>query len=377
MGARFGKLRHRWRLAVFLLLFVASGTAGVVLYRNSRPVSVNLLVESGRPKIDIFVSDPAAVVSLSVEVGGRSDPLTAGLDASEAAIYATVTPSKPRANVDFLVFVQGRASAAHAITVPNYFPGSLKPKGIMAFPGNELNLSAGENKLGHYLTTVRVPGVVRASDGELQAQMPILNYLYLPHQVGFTAHGCVSATGGSVQPFAPNEINWTPHRVLAPSCGPSAVFRSVQKTFYSPTRLVSREQLDANTSGYQILNNIPTGGGTVVAQTADWQGGADLAPSITAVRSGVQDARSQNAFFSGVALAIAGAALIAALQERKEPEEELNEKAAEQTEEERRKQRSPSPSPRPPEPTSAAKMTRPHRVRRAVARRRHRRRRKG
>lgn len=305
----------------FGVLFALLGAVGLVLYDESKPVSVNLLVKTSRPKIDVFVSDPRATVKLSVEVGGPSSALAPDLTTHEAAIYVSVIPPTPTETVFLLVFLQGDATDTRASLVSNYFdvPGQ-RPRKMSIFAANTaLNFAGPETKLGHYLTTVKVPGVFRSADGELQAQLPILNYLFLPHAQQFVARSCDLTDAQTTQPFTPDVINWTGARLSVPSCGPRTVFRPNEKAFYSPSNLISREQLDVNTGGYQILEDIPTGGGTAVAETADWEGVADLAPAITAVRPNVQEGRSRNSFLAGVVLAIAGAALIAALQEVRRP----------------------------------------------------------
>ena len=314
------KLPREWRLLAFVALFALSGIAGALLYKSSRPVSPDLLVKSDRPKIDVFVSDPSAAVVLTLEVGGPSDHLLAGSSSNYGALYIHVKPKTLGKNVYFLVTLKGDTYDRFASPVNNYLPNRHNPLPIATFTGNTaLNLTGPELTLGHYLTTLRLPHVVRSAHGEIQAQLPILNYLYIPYDSQFVASGCDLADGSATEPFTPSQVNWTSERVPASPCGPPSVFRPDEKAFYSPTTLQSREQLDVDASGYQILTDSPTGAGTVVSQTAQWQGRADLAPSFTAVKSSVQDERSRNSFFAGVALAIAGAALIAALQERRRP----------------------------------------------------------
>jgi hypothetical protein len=308
-----------WRIVVFVALFVISAVAGAVLYGKSHPVSLAPLAQKHRPAIDIFVSDPSATVTLSVEVGGGSDPLTPGLRTNEAAMFVKVHPPTARENVYFLIFIQGAASDPAARTVPNYLgiPGEHEPHQMLVYAGNTAeNLMGEETKLGYPLTRLRVPNVLHASSDTIQAELPVLNNLYLPHAPKFTASGCDLATATRTQSFVPAQINWTPGIVPARSCGPASFARPNVKTFYSPTTLRSLEQLDVDLSGYQILSDLPTGGGTVVSRTAGWREEADLAPSLSAVRPSAQDIRSRNGFLAGIALAIAGAALIAALQER-------------------------------------------------------------
>jgi hypothetical protein len=304
------------RLAIFVVLMLGSVVLGLVLYGRSKPVTVNLLVKASRPKIDVFVSDPRAAVRFTVRVGGLG---TGG--PHEAAVYATVAPPTPKERVFLLIFVQGDATGHFVQRVKDYFGVSgVATKTIPVFSASTaLNPAGPETEDGHYLMTLKIPDVFRSSSGELQAQMPILNYLYLPGDAQFVAHGCELVDAGPNQPFAPDLVNWSHHRIPAPSCGPRSVLRSTQKVFYSPSRLTSRETLAVNTSGYQILENVPTGAGTAVAATAKWEGTSDLAPAITAVRPSLQEARSRNAFLAGIVLAIAGAALIAALQEVRRP----------------------------------------------------------
>jgi hypothetical protein len=316
-------VKERWRQGVFATLCLVSVLGGLYWYQKSKPIQIPPDIFINHNTVNVYVSDPAAAVTLTVAVYPALS--------YNASIYISIRPPHPNEVVSWLVTVDvDKPKAQGATALPTYHnrtPGSWTSetvyKGSTSTQSNSSSLKVNTIMVGSYNSDW---GYRFFSNGTFVAIPPFIETGSHPWEVypGELAYVLESSADGRA-PKSPHSQALVDTTDEPPGPIDKDVAGAITKeAFYVPTSLTAIAQLGVGNTfdDYQSLQAEPTAGlFDPIQNTLTWRADNSLDGIETAVSSSAEDARSNESFFAGIALAIAAAAGIAFLQERPRKQE--------------------------------------------------------
>jgi hypothetical protein len=319
-------LKNQWLILVLASLFVVSAVLGVEFYNSAAPPKIGLESLPAPGAVDVFVSDPSARASLTVQVSSSTPPPMPGQapDSAQwmATIFLRVVPSSPSERVRWIVeFENVNGAGSSADRLPVVYPPTRSPSTIQIFEGasgrgivNPKNPEG--SSLGEFLNRS-----VQISRGDLVVRMPELapSSALSPLEAGVPIIGVEDqATGGVPAPpvFSPGGTLTNEGLVYPDYLGhfPDLPKGKVLTKYYMPQAIATTDQLNVPLADYQTLSNYPSNS-SLTPGGVTWQSAGELSPALTAEEDGLSESRADRDFIAGVFLAIAAATLIALLQE--------------------------------------------------------------
>ncbi len=335
-----------WRVLVFLLLALASLVVGFIFKTATSPIETAQSIGEATPganEINVFTSDPGAHVKCAVVVvGGQGKSQQVGL-------YLKIEPSAPGLPVNWIATVNGPAQQAPSADgtytlestispIPPYGEPLPPPSLITVLSGNLQTIQDRhlEEPQSSQLGLTRVGQLTvfpfeRSAVGQYAARYPSLEADALSSE----RYQVDVATAPLPPGAAPQPAAFTPP-ILAISAphpiGESSTFDAVSPTerdyptqplvgapFFVPTDISTNELV---LGGSELLRDSQTN--SMVPSDAQergddllWQATGALQPSISTTAIDYLETRSAHDFYAGIAFAVAAAAIIALLQERR------------------------------------------------------------
>ena len=317
-----------WRIPAFAAVF---GVA-LLLGLNWKHAGEQPQDTLRRPQvIQVFVSDPSALVQLSTVIAyqeGSDHPH------SVEELYLNIVPHTQGEDVDWAV-VSLRAP------IDNGAPAELSygtepqvsPERAWVVYGDQASLNAdpsvlgtdplaSENAFGHFIGgTASIGPVAISKGGEFFAHLPAMG-LQLPPQPGINMMLAPERTGRT------QVIDELPSLKLGAKAGSMNPldYTVTQKNaepfglpFSTPNDLTTNAFLELPRSESSLVNyhvdSVSPVNGSLQGLNFAWVGGTIMEPTVSASDPASVQARSNDDFLAGVALAVAAAALIALIQE--------------------------------------------------------------
>jgi hypothetical protein len=316
-------VKERWRQSVFATLCLVSVLACFYWYQKSKPIQVPPDIFINHNTVNVYVSDPAAAVTLTVAVYSALS--------YNASIYISIRPPHPNEVVSWLVTVDVDKSEAQGATEVSTYrngtPGSWTSetvyKGSTSTQSNSSSIRVNTIIVGSYNSDW---GYRFFSNGSFAAIPPFIETGSYPWELYPGEPAYVLETGADGRaPKSPHSQALVDITDEPPGPIDKDVAGAITKeAFYVPASLTAVAQLDVGNTfdNYQPLQAEPTAGlFDPIKNTLTWTADNSLDGIETAVSSSAEDARSNESFFAGIALAIAAAAGIAFLQERPRKQE--------------------------------------------------------
>jgi hypothetical protein len=275
--------------------------AGVWLFENGKTPSPSLVNQDSLPQVDVYSSNPHVAITLGIEANQPLNSANALNDIVELSVTPTVTA--PPEQIYYAVVVVGaikikQVSPVVATPIP---PPTIRP--ILGTKIANAYLVVGAVKMlskqplgdaGREVAAFRQVSGYKSSETSIQAQLPVINGNYL------------ARASVVFDPSDPTE---------SLRCSFTAPVNSTSECFSHPDEIASRAQLRQSLVDYAVLNVMPSK--YLVASNVNWTGGFGLRTLLYALTQRSQATRSSYGVLSGIAFGIAGAGVLAVIQEIK------------------------------------------------------------
>lgn len=298
-------MKSRWRASLFFGLAVVATLLGIVFRGWASTPRLSDVTAAPPFTLDVYVPDPRQAVDVTLDVF-RVDPsgqLRAVLEIGGNAAGVLITSTQPDSpSRGHHAFVKTRPDAVnpalYAFVVPPGGPRSTqtRPLGIAEFD----------------LPT----GSVSLDRGTYAARLPALG-LYERGEQFAPAYGVLNPSSSDQRLFA---VSMSRPFSPSPSTDPADYdlpFPHEQHLYWQPAGMTSRVRLEGEAeqvTDSRLDTDVPATGG-VVGNDLVWTGGFGLSPFISATHWDAVEARSRWDFYSGVALGLGAAAVLALFQE--------------------------------------------------------------
>lgn len=334
-----GHRLQNWKCILFIIFAIVSALLGWQFKREAKPPADSVTGPS--VTISLYTTDPKAKADLAVNIVPSFIDSTSGKHMQALAdVHLSITPSQPGSNVSWIVLIGPNlpldlnSPLTSTLTAIPVKAGNLKESytASYVFAYGDLNdlkrMKEQESSVVNAtfpgiepVVGVDIPaGVVTETNGNLSASLPrvgpqvdnITLAVPLIVETSLSTKRPVSAT------LYPKEVNQASGPAsLDPAHYMANVPGALPTKFYDPQVINTAEQIMG--AGQYLRNSqaapmVPPDG-QVRGNDLLWKSNGSLQPTVKTTSIDEAERRSSLDFYSGIALATAAAALIAALQE--------------------------------------------------------------